>query len=119
MSVDWRKKDFVRKYSRMCRAFPACVGCPLRINAGCLMEHAETEADYEQAVELVERWTDENPENWTILDDFSKKYPDAVCDNGIPVICPRDLGYADDSEPCPGDCAQCWNMLMEDGYDAK
>lgn len=114
MSIDWRKKDFVRKYSRMCRAFPACNGCPLRINAGCLMEHAETETEYEQAVELVEHWADEHPENVTILDNFLKKYPKTVCgENGFPVVRPCDLGYIN-NEPCPGDCAQCWNMFMEE-----
>lgn len=69
--------------------------------------------DPEKAVEIVEKWSAENPEK-TILQDFLEKYPDApVYTEGQPRLCPQVLGYFEGV--CTGDvsCKSCWNRPLE------
>ena len=65
----------------------------------------------EKAIEVVENWAKEHPVK-TFLSDFLEKYPNASMDaDGMPNVCPIDLGYSDtpDKEFCGMDCKKCWN----------
>lgn len=59
----------------------------------------------------------------TYLEDFLEKYPKAVLDReGLPVICPYQLGY--DGKPICEEigerslncyiCEKCWNRVIEE-----
>jgi hypothetical protein len=68
----------------------------------------------ELAVEIVEKWSAENPQK-TILHDFLEKHPNApLRESGLPkYVCPNLLGYIDmEKESCP-DCVGCWNRPLE------
>lgn len=65
----------------------------------------------EQAVLIVQKWSDENPVK-TRLDDFTEKYPNYFKDpiDDIPNVCCKYLGYID---KCPlTKCSKCWNMPL-------
>lgn len=64
----------------------------------------------EKAVEILQKWSDENPVK-TRRDDFTEKYPNHTTNSkGMPVICCKYLGYTD---KCPSDiCKECWDMPL-------
>lgn len=88
-----------------------CEECPLsRVNNkskdqyGCydfINKHAE------KAVEIIQKWSDENPVK-TRLDDFTEKHPNhTTCGKGCPTSCCLYLGYTKDCNNC---CEECWDM---------
>ena len=63
----------------------------------------------EKAVEIMQKWSDENPVK-TRLDDFKEKYPNHKKNgDGYPISCCLCLGYAQD---CDNECDKCWNMPL-------
>lgn len=68
-----------------------------------------------RAVELVEKWSAENPPK-TILQGFLEKYPNVQLNGyGCPSFCPSLLGY-DRNKSCLPDemrCPACWNRPLE------
>lgn len=58
---------FLREFSRMCRKYYSCVGCPMTEEPFCDCAKLSQE-DQERAVEIVENWSRENPE------EIGKKY---------------------------------------------
>lgn len=102
---------YLKERNRMCDTFDLlCSGCPLG-NSVEDCDDLQRERP-EKAVEMVEKWSKENPEK-TILQDFLEKYPNAqLCDDGTPNVCPKDLGI---SNMCVSlnDCHDCWNRPLE------
>ena len=101
---------------------PGCVGvlcgdCPFSsFDNGMNISCAEIEIDYpEEAVAIVEKWSQEHPQK-TILQDFLEKYPKAILNNdGTPKeVCPDTLGYEEEQDRCDGKCVACWNRLLEE-----
>lgn len=91
-----------------------CEKCPLSVTNNKKKTHCKAlEIEHpETAVEIVEKWSAENPQK-TILQDFLEKYPKAqLCDDGTPNVCPKDLGI---SNMCVSlnDCHDCWNRPLE------
>ena len=104
----YKEKDRLTKNCKI-----RCEECPLsRVNNkskdqyGCydfINKHAE------KAVEILQKWSDENPVK-TRLDDFTEKYPNHMKGkDGYPTSCSIGLGYTDD---CIKGCKECWDMPL-------
>lgn len=72
----------------------------------------------EQAVEIVQKWSDEHPQK-TRLELFYENYPNAPHHDGVPNACVGAFGYegyaerhTDECEFCQECymCRKCWNM---------
>ncbi len=104
-----------RKKNGVCEI--KCNDCPLNItNNGIGIPCSDFETIYpEQAIEVVQRWSDEHPGK-TYLTEFLSHYPNAeVNGDGIPSgICPYELGVTDNHD-CRKTCIECWNQPIEDG----
>lgn len=114
---------YFKERTRMMDAFgrekSRCIGvhcniCPLnRENNGKDISCVEFEGEYpETAVEIVEKWSKENPQK-TILQDFLEKYPNAKLSEGIPKSCCHFLGYPQPNECEFKKCRDCWNRPLE------
>lgn len=68
----------------------------------------------EQAIDKIQKWSDEHPEK-TMLKDLLEKYPNLLLvDNKNPYMCPYHLGY--EEYPHCGDfadCLACWSRPIE------
>ena len=113
-----RMLDSLGRTDRVCYGVE-CSNCPLHSqNNGRGLNRGELEAIYpEQAIEIIEKWSQEHPRK-TMLQDFLEKYPNAkLLKNGIPnSVCPDNLGYCGDIN-CSlfeGDCVACWNRPLEE-----
>ena len=65
----------------------------------------------EKAVEIMQKWSDENPVK-TRLDDFKEKYPNYFREqkDDTPNVCCKYLGYI---AKCPlTKCSKCWDMPL-------
>ena len=86
-----------------------CEDCPFNTNTQCIIKKTES-------VEIVEKWSKENPEK-TMLNDLLEKHPKMSMNiEGVPRnICPHDLAYC--KEMYCGyntkDCKTCWNRPLE------
>lgn len=91
-----------------------CGNCPLcSNNNGEGLPCSEFEMYYpEQAIEVVQRWSDEHPPR-TYLTELLKSFPNTPLDvDGTPdSICPYDLGLTS-IDACRKDhnCVKCWNQ---------
>lgn len=98
-----------------------CDDCPLYTkNNGADIPCVSFEMHYpEQAIEAVQRWSDEHPQK-TYLSEFLKNYPNALLrDDGTPKgVCLYELGLVslDNCEKGNG-CIDCWNQIIEDGEE--
>ena len=90
-----------------------CEDCPLhRLNNGSGYGCATfISHEPERAVEILQKWSDENPVK-TRLDDFTEKYPNYFREpkDDTPNVCCKYLGYI---AKCPlTKCSECWNMSL-------
>lgn len=101
---------FIKEKVRMCDSFAAqgqkCTGCPLAAFEGCDIDDLVDQDSVEEAVELVEKWSKENPRK-TRQSEFLKQYPKvAICDGVIDIRpCKIVGGYA--SQYCLCDSSYC------------
>lgn len=120
--------NFLQEKRRMCEYYDAycSTGCPMGAtpnSSGRLCEHL---MDYkpEQAIELVQAWSDAHPKT-TRLEDVLEKHPYMpLKPNGMPHMTPRELGYCKYCMVCPlGDKGdhydaqsdECWKQPVVDG----
>ena len=75
----------------------------------------------EQAIEVVQRWSNEHPQK-TFLTELLENYPNAELDHGVPKVCLKKLGAVSGcAKTKEGDlyisCYSCWNqpISIEDG----
>lgn len=95
-----------------------CTDCPLSWQKNGMSESMRCttfEANYpEKAIEIVQKWSDENPPK-TYLTELLKIFPNTLlADNGMPKhLCPYHLGLMsrDDCRKYH-DCAECWNQPL-------
>lgn len=115
--------------NRLCNGTekPLCIGCPVDAKERdfegnaypfCASFYVLSRNKPEELEKILEKWDQEHP-NKTMMQDFFEKHPDAPENSdGVPVICPYLLGYADeecvDGEDGKGDCKACWNGPLED-----
>lgn len=99
---------YLKEKERMCYKQEDCTHCPLKTgddNTCSILE----ETNPEEAVEIVEKWSAENPQK-TILQDFLERYPNATLSSkGVPICCALHLGYLD---KCEAICSDCWNRPL-------
>jgi hypothetical protein len=116
------KKRMGRQASGVCKL--RCTDCPMGMrNNGIGVTCSDFESSYpEQAIEVVQRWSDEHPPK-TYLSELLKYFPKVELNNkGLPKwICPHHLGL-NEIEDCGGTdnyCAECWNqpIPIEDGEE--
>lgn len=110
--------EYLREKERMCKHYlyeqKACSQCPLNSSTNGHRTYCrEMIYDHpEDAIRIVQKWSDEHPEK-TIKDDFLKKYPNARLDaQGTPICCARSLGYY--VSECYNDCEKCWNRPLSE-----
>lgn len=100
---------YLKEKERMCYKQEDCTHCPLKTDDDNTCSILE-ETNPEEAVEIVEKWSKENPQK-TISQDFLEKFPKATLDNnGVPIICAKNVGYI---EVCTLYCKECWNRPLE------
>ena len=111
-----RMLDSLGRISGQCHGIK-CSNCPLYYqNHGGGINCGELEIVHpEQAIEIVEKWSQEHPGK-TMLQDFLEKYPKArLRDNGTPRnVCPYRLGYEEVARCTHTDCVKCWNRPLEE-----
>lgn len=106
---------FIKEKKRMCDSFDDyCNGCPISQRAG---NFACSDFQYkhpEQAVAIVEKWSEEHPRE-TRLTQFLKHYPNApMDDDGTPKVCVNELGFTRDDGCTALNCINCWNTPIEE-----
>lgn len=113
------KQRMIKKHKYVCELkILNCNDCPLNWSKnGMDIECSKLETNFpEKAIELIQQWSDENPER-TFLTEFLKHYPKAqLSDKGLPMICPHLLGLMR-RDDCKANCIECWNQsyTSEDG----
>lgn len=103
---------FLGEFNRMCKTYQGCAGC--RAIGICNYMGMESDAQRQELVGIVERWSKNHPQK-TRLDDFKKKYPNAeIRADGQPKVCCVNLGYCKSCDEAGDDCKKCWNMPVEE-----
>ena len=75
-------REFLEKFQKMCKAYPACNGCQLK-EGGCRL----TSTNIDVLLSVVESW---HPR--TNKDALLETYPRAILmDGGVPKACPKNL----------------------------
>ena len=108
---------FLKERDRMCDSYgsDSCGTCKISKARGAMRCYDFQKKHPERAVEIVEGWSEEHPEE-TYLTQFLKYYPNALMtDNGIPKLCVNVLGLEKDGE-CSTilNCIDCWNRRLRD-----
>lgn len=115
--------EFINEKVRMCNQYD-CTDCPFHGN--CNLNNLVSDDCVEKAVELVEKWSKENPRK-TRQNLFLEQYPEAnVGDDGVLNACPALISSlyrvnVRQRFPCYGNCiGQCsdcrksfWNQEIE------
>lgn len=117
--------NFLAELQRLCDSRDRCIAnaadkeqCPMF----GFCEEALTKICVEDAIKLVEviqKWSDENPKK-TYAQDFFEKFPKAQSNSdGTPLfVCRKRIygGLQPKSEECDytGACKNCWNKPMEE-----
>lgn len=99
---------YLKEKERMCEKIGDCNKCLLLDSqmGNCIIRE---KYHPEKAVEIVEKWSVENPQK-TILQDFLERYPNATLSSkGVPICCVLHLGYLD---KCEAICSDCWNRPL-------
>lgn len=124
-----KTKNYLSEQARMTKSSDvgvcriSCNHCPLsRFNNDEEMLCTELELTHpEKAIEIVQRWSDENPQR-TYLSVFLEHYPNVqLYDTGLPKgVCPYNLGLTD-IDDCDNNCVKCWNqpVSVEGGEKIK
>lgn len=118
------KKRMIKKHEYVCNL--NCGDCPLNWSKNGKDVSCEIlERSYpEQAISIVQRWSNANPQK-TYLTELFDKYPNAQLHvtgilTGIPKdICPYHLGLMsiDDCPKKDRNCVKCWNQPIEGGEE--
>ena len=113
--------DFFSEINRLCNSRTACEAdaankeqCPLLNLCGLPL----LQICAEEAIENLQKWSDEHPKK-TYAQDFFEKFPNAQSySDGSPVIC-RKIIYGEIRPPFEncyytGACYRCWNEPLND-----
>lgn len=119
--------EFLEKYSRVCKSYKTCTGCPLsrhnnKFNRSC---HTLCKSHPAEAIRIISEW-EEPKQVKTIMDDFLEKYPKAFINHlGVPPFCPELLGYIEVGK-CPikddeVECREgkCWHTPLSETEGTK
>lgn len=103
---DMETAKFLKEATRMCKTYRSCDCCPAN-DGYCITRRQKDKDDFAKYVEIVEKWSRENPAK-TRLNEFLDMFPNAAITDGIVDICPAKL---DDTIECDnsrdGGCYDC------------
>lgn len=109
--------EFFNGKNRMCNSFgsDSCDGCKFKVEKGAMYCHVYIKKYPERAIEIVEEWLEEHPEE-TYLTQFLKYYPNApMTVDGTPKMCLHILGLGKEGECAKMlNCIDCWNRPIEE-----
>ncbi len=106
------KKATLSDYARMCEFYDDCSICPLG-ESPC---HMLISKNPDKANEIILKWCEEHPIK-TRQSEFLKMFPNAKIDNGVVVICPKNV---EATLRCSGaeNCRKCseeyWLMEVDE-----
>ena len=105
-------ENFLKEWGRMCDSYTGnCSHCniPNKSTHSCKFFILN---DIKRSQEVVQKWSDENPQK-TYLEDFLSKYPEAPLDiKGNPDFCVARL-YKNFEAICDCTvCGTCWGKVM-------
>lgn len=114
--------NFLKEWRRYCGG-RRCGYCDLSEHNECGFPACQVKDHPEEAVEIVQKWSDEHPVK-TRLDDLLEKYPGVIIeDDGHPIYYPAMLGYCNNCDLCKysdGDTRKyCWNEPVDGGATGK
>lgn len=109
---------FLKERKRMCDSYPIICGkCKISEAKDGLHCYEFQYTFPERAVAIVEKWSEEHPQE-TRLSQFLKYYPNAPLDMyGIPHACVKDFGIVEYEYLCcddGADCPDCWNTPIKE-----
>lgn len=122
--------EFLKERKRMCEANydreTMCSGCcaydpegdrnTCKVLRGVVRKQTTLE-DFNIAVAIVEKWSEEHPLK-TLMDDFFEKFPNAPRDkdDGTPTFCPEEVGYEKEKDVnlCRTSCLKCWARSLKE-----
>lgn len=104
---------FIKEKARMCDTYKGCIGCPIDEAKGDRLACGWWVNDHiEEAVAIVEKWSEEHPQK-TLKDDFLEKYPKAeMYSTEEPYLCVMKL-YGTD-RCLASNCRECWNKPLSE-----
>ncbi len=100
---------FLSEWNRMCNANKECGKCSLFAMGGTCRNYTQTNP--EDAIEIVQKWSDNNPIR-TRKSVFLEAFPNAKLDDiGIPFPCAQYI-FGTNYVNCISDtdCVNCWNQ---------
>lgn len=112
--------NFLHELKRLCDTRDECVAnaankedCPMF--GICKLTYSKICAkDAEKAIEIVQKWSDEQPKK-TYAQDFFEKFPKAPKDKSFEGKCPWACRMGIYGGECPHiECTECWNEPMND-----
>ena len=102
---------YLKEKKRMCETMKQCKECPLNsIKTGYICADL-WKALPELSVEIVEKWSKDNPAKTRVMD-FLEKFPNAPDNDGTPCACAMFLGYTQQCEESDIYCKECWNKPL-------
>ena len=107
---------FLKTISRMCSSYGLqCSDCPIGIESEkeCLDCYSFIKFHIEDAVEIVEKWMEEHPAK-TRKSALLEIFPTVILsEDGIPIICPHDMGQIGCHTTCEECCKEFWTEEIE------
>lgn len=108
--------DFLMEWKRLCSSRLCHTGgkCPMLFFCDIATEKFH-DAIIKDAIEALQKWSDEHPRKKTYAQDLFNKFPDASrVDDGRPKAC-RCVIYGGKCPLAEGkECRDCWNEPMDD-----
>lgn len=111
--------NFLKEWRRYCGG-RRCGYCDLSEHNECGFPSCQVKDFPEKAVDVIQKWSDENPVK-TRLDDLLEKYPNVEIVDGRPLFYPVRLGYCKGCDRCNirGLAKECWNEPVDGGATGK
>lgn len=109
---------FLKTISRMCSSYDSeCNGCPIAIEIKRKGEYLDCygfiKLYIEEVVEVVEKWDKEHPVK-TRKSALLEIFPTVILsEDGIPIICPQDMGQIGCHTTCEECCKEFWMKEVE------
>lgn len=109
---------FLKTISRMCSSYDSqCNGCPIAIEIKRKGEHLDCygfiKLYIEEVAEVVEKWDKEHPVK-TRKSALLEIFPTVILsEDGIPIICPHDMGHIGCHTTCEECCKEFWTEEIE------
>ena len=113
--------NFLNEWRRYCGG-RRCGYCDLSEHNECGFPACQVKDFPERAVDVIQKWSDENPVK-TRLDDLLEKYPHAkISDLNTPYFYPYLLGYCNECDACKIADRRyviCWHEPVDGGATGK